>query len=319
MDYDYDSLKHYDNIQDVLSDLIKKTDTKTAPWFVIDEKHRKDRVYKTLSSFCDNIKNIVDNGMIDNQKKLSYNDVIQSEKKVDITNIKFEKKINKEEYDKELKTLRSELNHLFNRAKDRDKKVILCFEGPDASGKGGSIQRITSCLNPRLYKIIPISGPTEEELSHHYLWRFWNKLSSQKLLTIFDRSWYGRVLVERIEELTPEHLWLQGYSEINQFEKQLNNAENIVIKILLYISKDEQLERFEDRNDIEYKQWKITDEDWRNRNKWDDYDTAFSDMLSMTDTKHAPWFVIATNNKRRARISVMHAIKQVLEQQLLEE
>ncbi len=319
MDYDYDSIKHYDELQETLQDVISKTNKDYSPWNTIEGKTRNERVSKLLTTFCSNINDIIKNGKTYKPKSLEKDNIIPSQKKVDLASIDFEKKLSKSDYDEKIKTLRSELNTLFLKAGERNKKVILCFEGPDASGKGGVILRITSALNPRLYSIFPISAPNKEELAHHYLWRFWNKLSEQKLLSIFDRSWYGRVLVERIEGFSSEDTWLRAYNEINHFEKQLDEAGNIVIKLLLYISKDEQLERFEAREDTDYKNWKITEEDWRNRKKWEEYDEAFSDMVSLTDTGYAPWIVIASNSKKRARIKTMEAIKSILEQRLLEE
>ncbi len=318
MDYDYDSFKHYDELQETLDDTIEKTNKEYAPWHKIKGETRDERVKAILNSFCDNIEAMVKNGVNYKPKTVKKSNIIPEVPKIDLGNIELEKKISRDDYNQELKTLRSELNELFRRAQAKDKKVILCFEGPDASGKGGVILRTTSALNPRLYNIFPISAPSEEEKKHHYLWRFWNRLSEQKLLSIFDRSWYGRVLVERLEKLTPDDKWLRGYNEINNFEKQLVDGGNIVIKFLLYISKDEQLERFEARKETEYKKWKITDEDWRNRDKWDEYDKAFSEMITLTDTGYAPWIVVATNSKKRARIKTMTAIKEILTKHLME-
>ncbi len=319
MEYDYDSFKHYDDIKETLGDIIEKTDKKYAPWNIISEDTRSERVATMLKSFCADINKIIENGRAYHPKQFDPEDILPKKNKIDFSEIEFEKKLSKSDYDEEIMVLRAELNELFRRAQEQNKKVIVCFEGPDASGKGGVILRLTSALNPRLYHIFPISAPTEEEKKHHYLWRFWNKFSEQKLLSVFDRSWYGRVLVERVEGFADESSWLRSYEEINKFEKQLDDAGNIVIKVLLYIDKDEQLERFEARKDIEYKQWKITDEDWRNREKWNKYDDAFADMIALTDTEVAPWVVVATNNKKRARVKTMRKIKKILEQRLLEE
>ena len=233
-----------------------------------------------------------------------------------VKHINMDASISKEKYKEQLPYLRARLNALLMEARKRNKRVILAFEGPDASGKGGVISRLTSSLYVRDCDIFPISAPTQEEINHHYLWRFWRRLSEQKLLTVFDRSWYGRVLVERIEHFATEREWKQAYDEINRFEKQLVQGDNIVVKFLLYISKDEQLVRFKAREETSYKQWKIGSEDWRNREKWEQYDEAFDDMLKKTDTKYAPWFVVPDNNKKYGRIKTMKLLCRYLEKVL---
>ena len=192
----------------------------------------------------------------------------------------------------------------------------MAFEGPDASGKGGVISRLASSVYVRDCNIFPIAAPTKEELAHHYLWRFWTRLKEQVLLTVFDRTWYGRVLVERIEHFASDADWERAYDEINAFEKQLTKGDNIVVKFLLYISSDEQLARFKAREEVSYKTWKIGEEDWRNREKWDAYETAFDDMLAKTNTKYAPWFVVADNNKKYGRITAMRKLCEHLEKVL---
>ena len=195
--------------------------------------------------------------------------------------------------------------------------VVFAFEGMDAAGKGGAIKRLVAPLDPREYQIYNIGAPMQYELQHPYLWRFWTRLPNEQIerisrIAIFDRTWYGRVLVERIEGFAANNEWQRAYAEINRFEADLAAAGIIVLKYWLAIDKEEQLQRFEERNQTPHKQFKLTDEDWRNRDKWEDYVQAAADMLARTDTVAAPWCVVATNNKREARLQVLnHAITQL--------
>jgi polyphosphate:AMP phosphotransferase len=197
------------------------------------------------------------------------------------------------------------LNQLQRRASARGVSTVMVFEGWDAAGKGGAIRRITSALDARQYQVIPIAAPTDEERAHHYLWRFWRHLSRAGRVTIFDRSWYGRVLVERVEGFATEQEWMRAYGEINQFEDQLVAGSTLVMKFWLHITPDEQLRRFEERQQRAWKRWKITDEDWRNREKWAVYDLAVNDMIERTSTRAAPWTLIEANHKAFARVKVL--------------
>ena len=185
---------------------------------------------------------------------------------------------------------------------------MIVFEGMDAAGKGGAIKRIVKKLDPREYGIFNISAPEKYELARPYLWRFWNKLLEQETISIFDRSWYGRVLVERVEGFASDVQWKRAYDEINRFEKDLSDTQTVVVKFWLAISKEEQEARFKARELTPHKRFKITAEDWRNRGRWDDYLTAAADMLERTHTDYAPWYVIATNNKYSARIQILKAL-----------
>ena len=189
-------------------------------------------------------------------------------------------------------------------ARERHISTIAVFEGWDAAGKGGAIRRVTAALDARYFRVIPIAAPTDEELAHHYLWRFWRHLSRAGHITIFDRSWYGRVLVERVERLATPDKWQRAYDEINHFEEQLTDHGTVVVKFWLHISRDEQLERFQKRQAAPHKQWKMTDEDWRNRGKWDAYADAVNEMVDRTSTRHAPWTLVEANDKRYARVKV---------------
>ena len=209
------------------------------------------------------------------------------------------------EYKAELKKLTKKVAEAL-RADGR--KTVIVFEGMDAAGKGGAIKRIVKKLDPREYGIFNISAPEKYELARPYLWRFWNKLLENETISIFDRSWYGRVLVERVEGFASDVQWKRAYDEINRFEKDLSDTQTVVVKFWLAISKEEQEARFKARELTPHKRFKITAEDWRNRGRWDDYLTAAADMLERTHTDYAPWYVIATNDKYSARIQILQAI-----------
>jgi polyphosphate kinase 2 (PPK2 family) len=214
-----------------------------------------------------------------------------------------------EEYEERLKPLQLDLVLAQRRLAERGVAVVIVFEGMDAAGKGGAIKRLTTKLDPRGYEVLPIGPPTEEELRHHYLWRFWTQLPSYGRLTIFDRSWYGRVLVERVEGITPKARWQQAYAEIVEFERMLADDEYIVLKFWLHISDREQLRRFKAREEDPYRRWKITKEDWRNRDKWDEYVAAAEDMFAYTSTPEVPWTVVPAENKPFARIMVLETVR----------
>ena len=187
-------------------------------------------------------------------------------------------------------------------------RVVIAIEGVDAAGKGGVIRRITHNLDPRSFHVYPIGKPSDEEQGIHYLYRFWSKLPTKGIIAIFDRTWYGRVLVERVEKLIPKEVWTRAYDEINQFEKLLTDDGVKVIKVFLRISKEEQLKRFQDRLQDPYKQWKLSKEDLRNRSKWDKYSEAYEEMIEKTDTEYAPWHVVDTDDKHEAREEVLKII-----------
>ena len=233
-----------------------------------------------------------------------------------LTNID-DSKISKSEYNDALAKKQTRLAELLRARQGRH--VVFAFEGMDAAGKGGAIKRLVAALDPREYQICNIGAPMLYETQHPYLWRFWTKLPNEQTnrvsrIAIFDRTWYGRVLVERVEGFATDEEWQRAYDEINRFESDLTTAGTLVIKYWLAIDKKEQLKRFEARKDTPHKQFKLTDDDWRNRDKWSDYVQSAADMLARTDTKTAPWCIIATNEKRQARLDVLdHAIQQLSE------
>jgi len=230
-----------------------------------------------------------------------------------LSSLDLTQKLEKDDYDKQLEKLQGELN-LLTRHKDfRKHSVVLVFEGVDAAGKGGSIRRITQAIDVRVCRIIPIAAPTEEERAQPYLWRFWRHLPRVGKFAIFDRSWYGRVLVERVEGFCSEADWMRAYGEINDFEHQLARNGTILMKFWLTISKEEQLRRFEERQATSFKRFKITEEDWRNREKWGQYELAICDMLERTSTEIAPWTLVESEDKLYGRIKILKALCRKIE------
>ena len=232
------------------------------------------------------------------------------------TQLDMEKRASKKEYRALLERYQGRLYRLTQQARRKGVSTVLVFEGADAAGKGGIIQRLTAALNACTYQIIPIAAPTDEEHAQHYLWRFWRHLPRAGRMAIFDRSWYGRVLVERVEGFADEAAWQRAYGEINDFEEQLTDHGTVVAKYWIHIDKDEQLRRFKARQATPHKRWKITDEDWRNREKWDEYEAAVDDMVARTNTPAAPWTLVEGNDKRFARLKVIKTLCQRLERVL---
>jgi len=226
------------------------------------------------------------------------------------------KKLTPQDYRVQLIRLQVRLGELGFQVYKQQRPVIIAFEGWDAAGKGGAIRRLTERLDPRGYVVYPISAPKGDDAEHHYLWRFWRRLPEAGQIAIFDRTWYGRVLVERVEGFCKEEEWRRAYREINEFERQLVDYGVVLVKFWLHISQEEQLARFEARQETAYKAWKLTDEDWRNRGKWDQYAEAVEDMLLRTSTTIAPWSVVPANDKFYSRVFVLETVVKALEDQL---
>ena len=221
--------------------------------------------------------------------------------------------VDEDEYKRLLKAAQLRLL-MYQRALVEEKRPLLViFEGPDAAGKGGAIKRMLERLDPRLLRVHSIVKPTEDEYAHHYMWRFWSKIPKRGQIAVLDRSWYGRVLVERVEGFATEKEWKRAYEEINQTERMLCDDGTIIVKIFLHISKDEQLARFKRREADPYKHWKITDEDWRNRRKWDEHNQAAEDMFERTNSAHSPWLIIPGNYKWFARLASLRAVNDAIE------
>jgi polyphosphate kinase 2 (PPK2 family) len=216
-------------------------------------------------------------------------------------------------YKDELAQWQGRLSELVRDERFKGRSLVCAFEGADAAGKGGAIRRIAAALDARLYQVTPVAAPTEEERAQPHLWRFWRHLPRHGHVAIFDRTWYGRVLVERVEGYCSEADWLRAYSEINDFEHEMIESGVIVVKFWLQISQAEQLKRFKEREKIEFKRFKITQEDWRNREKWHDYQQAICDMVERTSTGDAPWTLVEANDKNHARVKILRTLCESLE------
>jgi polyphosphate kinase 2 (PPK2 family) len=228
------------------------------------------------------------------------------------------KSLTREEYVESLIRYQLQLRELAYQLYVQKRTLVVVYEGWDAGGKGGNIKRVTERLDPRGYEVFSIAAPKGEDATHHYLWRFWRRLKppDEKQILIFDRSWYGRVMVERLEGLCTEEEWKRAYREINEFERQLADFGMIIAKFWIHISQEEQLRRFQERQHTPHKQWKLTDEDWRNREKWDQYREAVEDMLLRTSTVTAPWTVVEGNDKWFARVKALRTLVELLSKEL---
>ncbi len=225
-------------------------------------------------------------------------------------------RLSEKRYETELAQWQARLAELVRDPRFKNRALVCAFEGADAARKGGAIRRIGAALDARQYQVIPVAAPTEEERAQPYLWRFWRHLPRKGRITIFDRTWYGRVLVERVEGFCTEHDWLRAYTEINDFEHELADSGVMVVKFWLQITQEEQLARFKAREEIAFKRFKITQEDWRNREKWDDYQQAVCDMVARTSTGNAPWTLVEANDKNFARVKILRTLCERVEAEL---
>jgi polyphosphate:AMP phosphotransferase len=306
---------------------IRRTSTNAAPWHIVEGEDERYRTVVVATELRDAIRRGLERSADATRRPRAASRAPRADgplsavQRVDrefnvLDNLDLTQTISDEEFEHELARLQARLNMLQRRAGKRGVSTILVFEGWDAAGKGGAIRRVTGSLDARDYQVIPIAAPNDEERAHHYLWRFWRHLSRAGRLTIFDRSWYGRVLVERVEGFATEAEYMRGYGEIDHFEEQLVTDGILLLKFWIHISKAEQLKRFRDRSRTSYKQWKITDEDWRNRKRWDDYTVAVNDMVARTSTKIAPWTLVEGNDKNFARIKVLRTLADRLDDRL---
>lgn len=309
---DWKHLEKYDKFQSTAEHILRATSTAEAPWLVVEGRDERYRNLTIGRAVLDSIRRRLDEPAkphsIRTAPRLTPIDDVSVLDRLDLTQT-----VDKDEYQDELAELQGRLNRL-SRHKRFDKLSVVCaFEGSDAAGKGGAIRRVTQALDARKYDVIPIAAPTDEEKSRPYLWRFWRNLPERGRMTIYDRSWYGRVLVERVERYCSEPDWMRAYGEINDFEAQLVKNKIVVVKYWLQISKEEQLARFKARESTPFKKHKITQEDWRNREKWDAYRMAVNDMIERTSTNEAPWTVVAANDKYLARLSVLRTLVDALD------
>jgi len=306
--------EHYDKCEETFSTFLKDTNTPAAPWYIVDARSRKWAELQVLETLTQGIETALSNHAM--AVPLLPN-TFPLKKMPHLSEIPLDKTMDEQTYKKELKRLQEELGELHNRLYRKKVPVIIAYEGWDAAGKGGNIKRITGALDPRGYEVHPIASPEPHEKARHYLWRFWTRLPKTGHIAIFDRTWYGRVMVERLEGFCSENDWQRAYNEINEFEKELHDWGAVVIKFWVQIDKDTQLARFKEREEMPEKQWKITDEDWRNREKWDLYENAVDEMIEKTSTTYAPWHILESTDKKYARIKalkiVIEELKRVLD------
>ncbi len=338
---DWKHAKLYQQFLEAAETAIRQTDSGNAPWLLVeatDWRYRNLTVARTVletlhkhleaqssttrksANSKTNLDTIDLNQRLDNKQyreeeippNLFSKEKISDSKTI-LDTVDLNQRLDNKEYRDELETYQGKLHRLAWAAYQKKCSTIIVFEGWDAAGKGGAIRRMTQVMDARLYRVISIAAPTDEERAHHYLWRFWRHIARAGRVTIYDRSWYGRVLVERVEEFAKDKEWQRAYLEINDFEEQLVKHGSIIIKFWVHISKDEQLRRFQEREQIPYKQHKITEEDWRNREKWEDYTIAVNEMVTRTSTHFAPWALVAGDDKRFARLQILKTVCERLE------
>ncbi len=315
---DLERNRRYEDYLSIAEELLRKTDSDDAPWTVIeatDERFAEVKIYRTVVAALEEAVRRAEKEILQNQELRPSETSRQTEDLHGsiLAQADLSKQLERKEYKKRLKKLQKKMERLHGELYRKRIPVVLCFEGWDAAGKGGAIKRLTECMDPRGYVVHPTAAPDETEKAHHYLWRFWRSMPKDGHIAIFDRTWYGRVLVERIEGFCTEAEWKRAYQEINDMEKNLADHGVVILKFWMQIDKEEQKRRFERRQEDPEKQWKITEEDWRNREKWDQYETAVNEMLLRTSTDDAPWIVVEGNDKYYARIKVLETVVNVLE------
>ena len=285
------------------------------PWHVLDGSKKAVAARDALKLLTDGIDEALANGRYVGKPFEEDFPLVEMPKLKDVD---LSPSISDEDYKEELKRLQKRLGELHNIVYRKRIPVVLCYEGWDAAGKGGNIRRIARPLDPRGFDVMPIASPEPHELARQYLWRFWTRLPRSGHICIFDRTWYGRVMVERLEGFCSEDDWKRAYNEINEFERQLTDWGAVVLKFWIHIDQDTQLQRFNDRQSTPEKQWKLTEEDWRNREKWPQYEQAVDEMLQKTSTENAPWFIIESNDKQYARIRTLKIVIKALEKAIEE-
>ena len=313
-DFDLWQNTHYKKCRKVFDHALAMTNTPAAPWYILDASDPKWTELQALETLVQGIHVALQNQaksvpLLPNTFPLVTMPLLSQ--------VTLEGKTLKEEdYRRQLKALQKQLGELHNRLYRRRVPVVIAYEGWDAAGKGGNIKRLTEALDPRGYEVHPIASPEPYAKARHYLWRFWTRLPKDGHIAIFDRTWYGRVMVERLEGFCSENDWQRAYNEINEFERELTDWGAVVIKFWVQIDKQTQLLRFNERQNDPAKQWKITEEDWRTREKWDAYETAVNEMLQKTSTANASWHILESVDKKYARIKALQITADTLEKAL---
>ena len=307
-------IKHQGRARPIVEEMVRRTSTAAAPWNVLpcDDPEYRDLSFGRTVLAALEARRAAAPPVVPSAPAVIAN--VDRRNLLDTLDLGLA--LDKDDGKKRLRAAQLELLEQSQRKTFRERALVVVFEGHDAAGKGGAIRRVTMALDPRQLRIYPVAAPTDEEKARPYLWRFWRHVPRQGRIAIFDRSWYGRVLVERVEGFASPAEWGRAYGEINDFEEELAQAGVIVTKFWLAISKDEQLRRFEARADTEYKQFKITDEDWRNREKWDLYHDAIGEMIDRTSTPTAPWTIVEAQDKRWARVKVVETLVGRLREEL---
>jgi polyphosphate:AMP phosphotransferase len=313
--WNWDRLKTYDQLQDVAGHLLRITNTAWAPWVVVEgtcDRYRSLTVGQILlSAMKDRLANPQRQ-----QTPVAPIVRVDTDGRNVLSELDLKLALEEKPYKEELAKWQGRLSELVRDPRFKGRSLVCAFEGADAAGKGGAIRRIGAALDARQYQVIPVAAPTEEERAQPHLWRFWRHLPRKGHIAIFDRTWYGRVLVERVEGFCSESDWLRGYTEINDFEHEMSDSGVIVVKFWLQISQAEQLRRFKEREKIEFKRFKITQEDWRNREKWTAYQQAICDMVERTSTGNAPWTMVEANDKNYARVKILRTLCERVEAEL---
>lgn len=316
--------KNYETYEKCFENMLETTSYSFAPWKVVSGMKRKMALRDVLSEIVTRMEDILAKVQIEGKDALQKQGILPEEMQFQmapqpkLSEIDLSQEMSDEEYWQKLDELQKELLGLTYKLYRKKIPMVICYEGWDAAGKGGNIKRLVSGMDARDYMVHPVAAPTSEEKSRHFLWRFWKNIPKTGHIAIFDRTWYGRVMVERIEGFATEKQWKRAYNEINEFEQELHDWGAIIVKFWLQIDKDVQLERFTERQNTPEKQWKITDEDWRNREKWDAYEVAIDEMIENTSTKVAPWHIIESNNKHYARIKAIEIVIEAIKNRLAE-
>ncbi len=303
--------KHYDEWLEAAEEMFQRTSTGHTPWHVVEAtqgRYTRIRVFETLVDVLQ--RELKRRAEAPKAVLVPMAEPVDSptRQQTILDRVDLSLSLSRDEYEEQLDNLQQRAGQLQNRLFLARKPAVIVYQGWDAAGKGGNIKRMTAGLDPRGYEVVPIAAPTPEEKAQHFLWRFWRRVPKAGHVAIFDRSWYGRVMVERVEGFCTEEEWQRAYREINEFERQLVDFGAVIVKFWLHIDQDEQLHRFEARQNTPSKQWKITDEDWRNREKWNKYKVSVVDMLKQTSTTFAPWTILEANNKLYARIKGLRTV-----------
>ena len=301
--------REYRNFRECYDTFMEKTG-KLIPWHVIDGRDKRRAAREALELLIRQVDKALEAGRYVGKPFEEDFPLLEMPK---LAEVDLSPALTDEEYKEQRKELQDRLEKLHNVIYRKKIPVILCYEGWDAAGKGGNIRRIARPLDPRGFDVMPIASPEPHELARQYLWRFWTRLPRTGHICIFDRTWYGRVMVERLEGYCSEDDWKRAYNEINEFERQLTDWGAVVLKFWIQIDQDTQLARFQARQNTPEKQWKLTEEDWRNREKWPQYEEAIDEMLQKTSTENAPWYIIESNDKKYARIKTLKIVVDALE------